>query len=464
MSAIADHWHGICDAFAAERERAGRVALVNETAFLPAALEIIEQPVSPTGRFTAYLLLAGLALAILWLAFGRIDVVASASGRLIPADNVKLVQPAQPGIVRTIYVRDNQHVRKGQPLVELDPTVSTAEAAQARKALETAELDAARARAILSALSGHGFVFSPPAGTPPDIVATQAQYARAELDNISATAALHGAERQAAIAAKGEAEVQAAKLAETLPLLDVQINAYEGLLAKGFVSKLKVVELRRQRLAAGKDRQMALQTMRKADAQIRSASDQVGQSSAEARMRILANLTRADTEAGLRREELTKAVQKSGLQRLVSPVDGTVTQLAVHTIGGVVEAAKPIMAIVPAGGALVAEVAILNKDVGFVRVGQPVAVKLAAFPFTRYGTVDGRIESISSDATSADKLGLVYIARVSIDRRMVQRSGKVALLSPGMEIIADIRTGRRSILSYLLSPIDEIRQDAIRER
>jgi hemolysin D len=145
-------------------------------------------------------------------------------------------------------------------------------------------------------------------------------------------------------------------------------------------------------------------------------------------------------------------------------VDGTVAQLSAHTVSGVVEAAKPIMVVVPSGGSLIAEVKVLNKDAGFVHAGQPVAIKLEAFPFTRYGTVPGRIQSISSDAVEDEKLGLVYTAKVVLTRATISRDGEVARLSPGMATTADIRTGRRTILSYLISPIDEARQEAGHER
>lgn len=464
MNVFSRHWDVARSALADEKARAKGLIRTEEVSFLPAAMEIVEQPVSPTARATTWLLLIGLTITLLWLALGKIDVVASAQGRLIPVDNIKLIQPAEAGVVRTILVHDGEHVRAGQSLIELDPTVSTAEAVQAERALETAQLDAARARAILSALDGRGLTFEAPPGTPAIVASGQAALARAQLQDILATAATHRADQQAAISARGEATVQAAKLAETLPLLDEQIAANEQLLAKGFVSKLKVIEMRRQRLAAARDRDIALQTSSKATAQMASAKSGMAQSQAAARAKVLADLTKAEADALLRREELTKAKQRSSFQRLVSPVDGTVARLSAHTIGGVVEAAKPIMVVVPSGGSLIAEVKVLNKDAGFVHAGQPVAIKLEAFPFTRYGTVPGRIQSISSDAVEDEKLGLVYTARVEMSRETIIRDGEVARLSPGMSTTADIRTGRRSILSYLISPIDKARQEAGHER
>lgn len=463
MSSIAQHWDVVRATLADEKHRAKKLTRVDEVTFLPAAMEIIEQPVSPTARATTWILLTGLVLTILWLTFGKVDVVASAPGRLIPADNVKLVQPAEAGIVRAIHVRNGQFVRKGQVLVELDPTVSAAETIQAEAALQTALFDVARARAVLSALDGNGLTFIPPQGTAPQLIATQRALAGAELATIEASASGRSADLQAAKAARSEALVQAAKLTETIPLLDQQLDAYEGLLTKGYAAKLKVIEMRRQRFATIRDREAALETARKAEAQSSSASSTMAQSKAEARSRILTDLAKAEADARLRQEELTKSRQRSSLQHLTAPVDGTITQLSIHTIGGVVEPAKPIMVVVPKGGSLIAEVKILNKDMGFVKDGQPVAIKLEAFPFTRYGTIPGYVESIGSDAVEDEKLGLVYPARVRLDPIYRGKATEMRL-NAGLATTADIRTGRRSILSYLVSPIDEAVQEAARER
>ena len=464
MNTVTYHWGVVKSALANERARAKGLVRIEEVAFLPAAMEIIEQPVSPTARATTWAALALLIVTISWVTFGKIDVVASAQGRLIPVDNVKTIQPAEAGVVRAILVRDGQRVRKGQLLVELDPTVSTAEAVQAQRALETAELDLARARAVLSALDGRRLIFTSPVGTPADIAQNQAALARARLDDILATAATHSANQEAALAAQREAIVQAAKLTETLPLLDEQIEANEKLLAKGFVSKLKVIEMRRQRLTAARDRDIAIETSHKAAAQIEAASSGANQSRAEARANILTELTKADADRRLRLEELRKSTSRSKLQMITSPVDGTVAQLSIHTIGGVVEAVKPIMVIVPSGGNLIAEVKVLNKDIGFIRIGQSSAIKLEAFPFTRYGTINSHVEEISSDATEEDKLGLVYVVRLILDKDSLRRDDSMVPLAAGMEVTADLKTGRRSILSFLASPVNSVVQSAARER
>lgn len=463
MNAFSRNWQVVRDSLADEKLRKATVFRADQADFLPAALEIIETPVSPTGRITAWVLMIGLVATIAWLTFGKVDVVASAPGKLIPADSVKLIQPADSGVVRAILVHDGQRVRAGQPLVELDPTVSTAEAEQARKALETSELDAARTRAVLSAVDGRGLAFTPPAKTPPDVAANQLALARAQLADIQAIAGSSVSRRDAAAAARDEAQIQSAKLAETLPLLDEQIAANEQLLAKGYVSKLKVIEMRRQRLSAGRDRDAAIATSARATAEMAGAQSAIAQATSDARSKLLADLTKAESDARLRREELAKATRKSSLQSLVSPVDGVISQLAIHTIGGVVEAAKPIMVVVPTDGALVAEVKIMNRDIGSVRPGDSVAIKLEAFPFTRYGTVAGRVESIGSDAVEDEKLGLVYPARIVLGKVASKRVNTIRA-DVGMQVTADIRTGSRSILSYLISPIDKASREAGRER
>ena len=177
-----------------------------------------------------------------------------------------------------------------------------------------------------------------------------------------------------------------------------------------------------------------------------------------------ANLARAEVQVTQLRGELAKSRQRADLHHITAPVDGTVAQLSIHTESGIVEAGKPLMAIVPDDGQLIAQVKIANKDVGFVQIGQPVSVKLDAFPFTRYGTIEGKLIGISGDAVLDQQLGPVYIARVALSRTTVDRGDRQARVLPGMVATADIKTGRRSLLSYLVSPIDQARREAVRER
>ncbi|QKR99425.1 HlyD family type I secretion periplasmic adaptor subunit [Sphingomonas sp. CL5.1] len=464
MNALTTNWSLVKAALAEDRQREAERLRIDDAAFLPAALEVIERPVSPTARLTARVMMAGIIFLAGWLVLGRTDIIASATGRIVPKGAVQLVQPAEAGVVRRILVHDGDHVKKGQPLVLLDPTVSGAEAAQAAKAYETAAFEVARTRAVIDALDGKPLVLTPPAGADAASIAAQESLARARLADIRATIAANAANGGVAGADIASARAEVAKLDKSLPLLDQQIAANEQLLEKGFVSRLKVLEMRRQRILEAGSRDAAREAIRRAAAQAGGAASTLAKSRADARAELYEQLVKATTEMRLRQEEMVKAKQRSGFQALRAPADGTVGQLSLHTEGGVVEAAKPIMTVVPSGDTLVAEVKLLNRDAGFVQPGQKVALKLDAFPFSRYGTVPGRVVSISPDAIDDEKLGTVYIVRVALDRATVDRGDRLMSLMPGMTVVADIVTGNRSYLSYLTSPIEEARGNALKER
>ena len=464
MNAITANWSQIRTALAADRAREAQRLRVDDAAFLPAALEVIERPVSPTARLTGRVMVAGVAALAAWLVFGKTEIVAAATGQIVPVGQTQLVQPAEAGVVRRILVHDGDHVVKGQPLVMLDPTVTAAEAAQAARAYESAAFDAARTRAVIDALDGKPLDVIVPAGSDPTTIAVQKDLARARLADVHASIAAAASGSAVARADIASARADVAKYDKSLPLLDQQLSANEQLLAKGYVSRLKVLDMRRQRIAEMGARDASLVAIRRAAATAGSAAATTGKARAELRSGLMDELVKAQADMRLRREEMNKAQAHAGFQALRAPVTGTVGQLSVHTEGGVVEAAKPIMTVVPSDDLLIAEVKLLNRDAGFVRAGQPVSVKLDAFPFSRYGTVPGRVIAISPDAVPDDKLGPVYMVRVALDRTRIDRGDRPLALIPGMTATADIITGRRSYLSYLTSPVAEAGGVALKER
>lgn len=464
MSALEHHWSTLREALKAEKERARLFVPTSEADFLPAALEVAERPVSPTARATAWVLLGGLAITIAWTFLGRVDVVASAPGTLLPTGNTKVIQSASQGVVRAIYVRNGDLVHKGQPLIDLDPTLTGADLAQAQKGLATAELEIARNRAIADALSGRGLHFVPPVGTPPDIVETQRRLIAAQIDAIEASTASLRAAQQSVLSDAQTARAQVSRLSDTVPILDLQIERMNRLSTKGYAPGQRLLELERQRRQEAGDKEVAQIQIAKGLSEAAKLDQQIRQTREDARRTALADLAKAEAEAIVRREEVTKARQMSRFQRLVAPVDGTIQQLEAHTIGGVIEMAKPIMALVPLRSGLEVEAKVLNRDVGFVREGQSAAVKLEAFPFTRYGAVPGHVRSMSRDAVQDEKLGPVYVATITLDRPYIDADGRRYGLSAGLNTTVDIRTSSRSIISYLLSPLQKSILQAGREK
>jgi len=464
VNAIGHHWRVISEALRAdkERRRARRPSLESE--FLPAALEVVERPVSPTGRRTAWVLLVCLVGTLLWLVVGRVDVVASAPGKIIPSGSVKIVQSAGTGVVRAIYVKDGDIVHKGQLLVDLDPTLSGAELEEARKGLLTAELDAARNQAIADALAGRGAHFVAPDGTPPDIAETQRQLIDAQVGEVEANISSLNAARNSSLSDAEAAAAQRRKLEATVPILDHELEAMNRLDAQGYAPGLRLLELQRQRRGEAGDRDVAAAQEAKGRSDAQKLARQISETREQARRIALTDLAKAESEVILRREEVTKAERKTVLQRLTAPADGTVQQLAIHTIGGVVEPARALMVIVPLQDGLEVEAHVLNKDAGFVHDGQKVAVKIEAFPFTRYGSAPGVVESLSRDAVPDQKLGATYTARIRLTRPYMMIDGQRVGLTSGLNVTADIRTGSRRIISWLLSPVRTSVAQAARER
>ena len=461
---LSHHWQVLRAALKADKERRKGGMRSTEVDFLPAALEVIEKPVSPTGRITVWVLMLGLAITAAWLVFGRVDVVVSAEGKTLPSGNIKLIQSAGSGLVRGVYVHDGDVVKAGQPLVDLDPTLSGADLSEAQKALANDQLDIARDLAIADALAGRGLHFNPPKGLDPRIADTQARLIAAQIAAVEASANGLEAARRSSLAEARGADAQIAKLNDTVPILSHELSNMQELDRKGYAPGLRLLELQRQQRGEAGDRDVALAQQAKGVADAAKFSDQAVQTREEARRTALADLAKAQADAILRQEEVTKASAKRQFQRLVAPVGGTVQQLTLHTIGGVVEPAKALMVIVPSSDGLEVEARILNKDAGFVHEGQPVAVKFEAFPFTRYGTAPGIVKHISRDAVPDPKMGSVYIVTIALQRGYIEVDGRNVPLTAGLTATADIRTGSRRIISYLLSPLQTTVAQAGRER
>lgn len=498
MSALADrfptlarHWQVLRESWRAQTLADKAFRPRQEHEFLPAALEIMEKPPSPGLRWLILLTCGLFVLALLWAVIGKVDVVAVASGKTVPSGNIKLVQPIEIGAVRAIHVRNGQFVRQGQLLVELDPTLTSADEAQSEQTLLSAHILQARNDALLAHLEGRRAVFLAPQGTPENIVRTEQAFVRSAIAQYEAERASllqQRAEKQAELAG---AKAEIAKLKEALPYLDLQMAARSELAEKGYYSRLKLLEY--EQLRAEHVRNIDIQTANAArssaaigtlDAELRSLREGFGKTA-------VTDLAEANDKAGLATEELRKAARRRQFQELRAPVDGVVQQLAVNTVGGVVQPAQPLMVIVPCSrtaatpescsAGLAVEAFVQNKDIGFIKVGQRVAVKLEAFNFTDYGMIDGTVENISRDAIDQSQEpagsardangrpvqpGLVYAARIALACAPGDptRSPLCHRVQPGMAVQAEIKTGRRRIIQYLLSPISQALGEAGRER
>jgi hemolysin D len=446
--------------------------------FYPGAIEILNSPPSPLGRAVAWTIMAAFALLLLWACLGSVDIVVEARGRIVPVDNSKTVQAPEAAQVSAIHVRDGQQVARGQALIDLNPTETSADQARTENDYLDAALSAARLRALTAALAGRQdaeAAFKPPENAPSAMTQLHRQQLRSAIGQYTTQQAALAASYQEAQANAGAADAELTRLTHTLPLLEEQLETRRGLVEKGYFSKIEFLNLERQAV----DARLSIPVQKGRLDQARAALQRIGQerrqSAADASRRTLEELAEAERRVAALEQERIKAGHHSERLRLTAPIAGTVQELAVYSAGAVVTAAQPLLVVVPNDARLELEAQVLNRDIGWVGAGQRVAIKVDAYEFTLYGMASGRVDSVSSDAvTSADPKrtptlerppDAYFAARIVLNETAL-RSPKGARLAlrPGMTVTAEINGGKRRVIEYLLSPIAAYAHDSMRER
>ena len=466
--------------FRSAQERRGE-----ELAFLPAALEIVETPPSPIGRKVGLTIILLFCAALVWAWWGTIDIVASATGKVVPSGRTKVIQPFETGVVRSIRVQDGQAVKAGDVLIELDPTVNAAERDRLHNDLLAEQLNIARLRAALASGDDSLADFTPPADADPALIRTQRQLLlnqvtehRAKIAALSRQQAQKEAEQATTVATIHKLEMM-------IPVIQPRVDIRKTLMEKELGSKLTYFETLQLLVEQQEELSVQKSHLREAEAAVAAIRETRGQAVAEYRRTLSDELTKAVQKANGLTQDVIKAEQKTKLQLLTAPVDGVVQQLAIHTVGGVVTPAQSLLVVVPSDSRLEIEAMVSNRDIGFVQPGHEAEIKIDTFNFTRYGLLHGQVLSVSQDAIIRERqqdrsndrgLGtqndtsepkgqeLNYSARVSLDRTKMQIDDRMVNLSPGMAVTVEIKTGSRMILSYLLSPLLRYRQETLRER
>jgi len=454
-----------------------------ELEFLPAALEIVETPASPLGRAIGASLMGLLVLGLGWASLGHVDIVATAPGKIIPTGYSKVIQPFETGVVHAILVTNGQNVNAGDVLIELDSTINAGEINHLKSDLESAQLDIARLRAALTDTDDPLGAFHPPEGANPALVAMQRQFLVAQVSEHRAKIAALDGQRAQKEAELGTISATVDKLEAVIPTIEERVNIRKAL--SEYSSRLQYYEILQQLTESQQERLVQKSHLKEAKAAVAAIIETRGQTNAEYRRTLFGELTEAERKAAGLAADLSKAEQRTKLQQLTAPVSGMVQQLSVHTVGGVVTPAQSLAVIVPSDSQLEIEAMVSNRDVGFVHAGDEVEIKVDTFDFTRFGLLHGKVLSISSDAIVRDNAGdksndkqpgstastsepkgqeLTYAARISVDRTQMQVEDKKVNLSPGMAVTAEIKTGSRRIIGYLLSPLIKYKQESLRER
>ena len=422
-------------------------------AFLP-----MNSLLTPVHRLIGGVLVLMVLTFAAWAALGQVDIVVQAQGKLVPATAVKVSQPVEAGPVVELLVKDGQAVKAGELLARLDSTQSSKDSEALR-----AELALARARlsALDSALTGRE---------------TSTQQATVDTEFLLRQAAYREAQQGAQSALlKAQAELSStqqtlAKQQRTLTLAEHSEAAHASLKDQGFVSEIAYQDKLKERIEREQDARALEANARANTAAVAQAQSALAAVTSEFRKQLAQERTQVLTQLQKTESELGKAEHRTALTEVRAPVAGVVNSLAIRSAGQVVSAGAALMTIVPADEALIAEGWVRNEDVGFVSPGMPVKVKLAAFPFQKYGWMDGDVAWVGADSEVPETMRnaqgepLFYKARITLRAQALARDGKTFDVKPGMQAVIDVQLGERSLLEYLTSPLKKAVLEAARER
>ena len=431
-----------------------------ELEFLPAALEVERTPPLPAAGWILRSIVALFVIFIAWASLGEVNIVATAHGKIVPSAQVKVVQPVETAVVRSISVSEGQSVKAGDPLVQLDDTQVRADLDRLTEERLRLGWDASRLHALLARLALEHADGTNAARLP---AAIRARINKEFQVFATQKLALQNELRRSLAERRGIA-ARIERTNATLPLISERTDAIKHLALQSLAPRAVWLELEQQRVEQSKLIAVYVAELEQSDA---------GHAHIEQRLATLIAQTEADWRAQLAdvenrlasyTQEIRKAASRVAEYRLLAPIAGIVQQLTVTTIGGVVTPAEKLMLVVPSEGALHIEAWVPNKDIGFIENGQATVIKVETFPFTKYGTIDGMIRTVSHDAVPNEQLGLVYLAQISMAKTTMSVGAKRIKLVPGMAVSVDVNIGTRRIIDFLLSPLLRYRDEGMTER
>ena len=440
--------------------------------FAPPLLRIQQRPPPPLAGWVFRVIVALLVCVLAWAAFGPLDIVAVADGKLVPTDYLKIVQPAEQGIVKAILVREGEKVEAGQVLIRMDAVLAGADVKAIRSEYDNKRLALRRIDAQLT-----GKRFAAGKDDPAELaLQVDAQYAA----NVRAYENALAQEQSLLEKARNDlaaAEATKNKLEQVLPHYIEQEKAFEKLTNDGFAGRIMYTDKRRERIEKEQDLHTQEFIIRSNQALIQQSEKKTAQITADYRRQLQTERVEAAAQLEKLSQELAKIAHRHELLELRAPQAGIVKDLATHTAGTVASPGTILMTLVPEGDKLVAEVWVSNQDVGFIRPGQNAKLKLVTFQFQKYGMIEGKVLHVNADATEAPSpnvkqdvgrerpMGpLSFRALVDLASQQLSADGERYALQPGMQVAGEIHLGTRSVLEYVLSPVQKAFHEAGRER
>lgn len=434
----------------------------HEKEFLPAVLEVTETPPSHAARLLAYLIMLMFTVLILWSVLGKIDIIATATGKLMPASSIKTIQTLVDSEIEEIYVQEGQYVKEGQDLIKFNQTEVQANIRRIKNEMKALEIAVARLQALLTDNPEENFIYDETIDEY--LIKMHSGLLKSQMTEKAAKIEVLNGQIAKAEKEKDTIAADLKRIEKLLPSVEERIEKKKILVDQQLLARLTFLEQEEELTNLQEQRNVQAKKMAETEANIEFLKKELRQYLAEFDKNIMQELTDSREKLASYQQELIK--YEEALKRTVvkAPLSGYVQQLVYHTKGGVVETAKPIMNLVPEDYKLEADVMILNKDIGFVRPEQDVEIKIDSFPFTKYGTIKGKVRNISSDAVQDEKLGLVFPSRLTLLDNKIKADGQIVQLKPGMSVTAEIKTGKRRMIEYLLSPVMKYLNESMRER
>lgn len=410
----------------------------DEHEFKPLLIEIEEEPTSPLGRIILWLVLAAILVGAIMLFVAKIDIVVSAQGIIIPEGEIKVLQPLEGGIISKINVKAGDFVRKGDVLMEIDPSVVEPDYQSKKENLARITME----KECLEALT----------------VGENGNCGHKELARYIQTMS----NLQSQTEAKKE---QIKQIEEELNSLSFQIKSYRDMLNADLELSAKLEKVKDiisfDEIKKNKDSIINLRKeIRRLEheglsknhmkLQLEKELEVVHGSVMESWQKELSELTK--TYSSLK-AEVGQIAFRHEKQQIFSPVDGYVNVLFINTVGGVATAAQQLISVVPVGAKLLAKAQVLNKDVGFIMAGQDCVIKMETFDFQKYGKIAGKVLHVSADSIDNEKLGRVYEVYVEPENLIVMVDGKETRITSGMNLTAEVKVGKRRVIEFFIYPM-----------
>jgi adhesin transport system membrane fusion protein len=406
------------------------------------------------------------ASSVAWASFAEVDEIARGDGKIIPASKTQIIQASEPGVVQEIAVKIGQIVKKNDLIIRLDNTFNTSSLGEQQAKARALQTRIARLKFEQTGnLEGAFPCPSEIQKVAPEICDNEQKLLIARRDNFEVKLSVLKSRLDQREKELDEANANADRLTKNLAVSDQEATLVEAMVKKGLMARTEQLRVEREQTELNGQLALAGETIKKAKSAITEAQLQVDELGLQLQQEALSDLTQALADLSVVDETIRGATDKVARTDIRSPVDGIVNTLDINTVGAFVQPGAVVAGIVPTSETLLVEARVSPRDVAFIRPGQDALIKVTAYDFSIFGGIEGKVSNITADSLVDQKTGEPYYqVRVATDKSTLTRDGKTYSIIPGMICSVDIKTGRKTILTYLMKPINKAREEAMSER